>query len=142
MTVRLPTPEDIACMHRVRLAVRENRLSHPGRVTLDDYLPAITSLGRGWVAVSDGQVAAFAVGYRSGNIWALFVEPDHEGRGHGKALHDVMVSWLWDEGLEEIWLTTGPGTRAEVFYRKHGWEESGMVDGQLRLQLQRRAQAG
>lgn len=127
--LRQATSSDIAGMHRVRLAVRENRLTDPGRITASDYVTAIDALGRGWVAESDGVVVAFAVGYASGNIWALFVHPDHEGRGHGRALHSQMVAWLWSLGLERLWLTTAPGSRAEGFYRSLGWRPLGNVAG-------------
>lgn len=136
VSIRLATEADIPAMHRVRLAVVENRLSDPARLTPADYLPAITELGLGWVAESSGAVAGFAVGYRSGNIWALFVHPDHEGCGHGKALHSVMVSWLWAQGLRRLWLTTEPGTRAEAFYRSLGWRSCGIVSsGEIRFEL-------
>jgi GNAT superfamily N-acetyltransferase len=136
VTIRLATQADIPAMHRVRLAVTENRLSDPSRVTLADYAPAISELGSGWVAEASGKVVGFAIGYRSGNIWALFVDPDHEGRGHGKALHSAMVSWLWAQGLRHLWLTTGSGTRAEAFYRALGWRPSGIASsGELRLEL-------
>lgn len=125
-------------MHRVRLAVRENALSDPNRITEADYLAALEELGRTWVVEADGDVAAFATGYRDGNIWALFVHPDHEGQGHAKALHATMVSWLWSLGLTRLWLTTGPGTRAERFYITRGWEPSGMAsNGDIRLELVR-----
>ena len=38
-------------MHRVRLAVRENVLSDPNRITASDYLAALDELGRTWVVV-------------------------------------------------------------------------------------------
>jgi uncharacterized membrane protein len=61
------------------------------------------------------EVVAFAVANAtSGNIWALFVHPDHERRGYGRLLHDTMVSWLWATGLERLLLTTEPGTRAHM----------------------------
>lgn len=47
-------------MHRVRLAVRENRLT--SRITEEDYIPAIEETGRGWVVEVDGGVVGFAVG--------------------------------------------------------------------------------
>ena len=138
VTVRLARRADIPAMHRVRLAVRENRLSDPCRVTPADYLPAITELGRGWVAESSGLIVGFSVGYRSGNIWALFVDPCHEGRGYGKALHSAMVSWLWAQGLRQLWLTTAAGTRAEGFYRALGWRSCGIVPGgEIRFALDR-----
>jgi GNAT superfamily N-acetyltransferase len=125
-------------MHAVRIAVRENRLSDPGRITHADYLAAISELGRGWVAEAEGAVVGFAVGYRSGRIWALFVHPGHEGKGHGKALHAAMVSWLWEQGLGQLCLTTDPGTRAEAFYCSLGWRPCGIVAGrELQLELDR-----
>ena len=130
VTIRLATQADIPAMHRVRLAVTENRLSDPSRVTLADYAPAISELGSGWVAEASGHRLSIW------QHWALFVDPDHEGRGHGKALHSAMVSWLWAQGLRHLWLTTGLGTRAEAFYRALGWRPSGIVSsGELRLEL-------
>jgi GNAT superfamily N-acetyltransferase len=120
---------DIPGMHRVRLAVRENTLSSPDRITEADYISVIEGLGCGWVIVWDGAIVAFAFGLRSGNIWALFVDPDHEGRGHGKHLHSTMVDWLWSQGHTHLWLTTTPGTRAEQFYIAQGWRPCEIVSG-------------
>ena len=103
---------DIPAIQRVRRSVRENRLVS-SVITDEDVREAIEESGRGWVVESQGQVVAFAVGNaRTENIWALFVHPDHEGRGHGRRLHDAMVSWLWSQGLDRLWLTTEGGTRA------------------------------
>lgn len=123
-------------MHAVRVAVRENRLADPGRITPADYVAAIGPSGRGWVAEAAGVVVGFAVGYTSGEVWALFVHPEHEGRGHGRALHAAMVSWLRRQGLRRLWLTTDSGTRAEGFYRSLGWRAcGGAPGGELRLEL-------
>lgn len=123
-------------MHRVRMSVHENALSDPNRITASDYLAALDHLGRTWVVEADGEIVAFATGYKSGSIWALFVHPDHEGRGYGKALHATVVGWLWSLGHKRIWLTSGPGTRAERFYVSQGWEPCGAVPGgDLRLEL-------
>src|SRR6266481_9465519 len=120
---------DIPAMHRVRLAVRENRLTF-SVITEEHYIPAIEVTGRGWVIELNGKVVAFAVGNeQTGNIWALFVDPEHEHHGYGRRLHDVMVSWLFSQGLETLWLTTGPNTRAEGFYEAAGWQRTGMVPG-------------
>jgi GNAT superfamily N-acetyltransferase len=97
---------DIAAIRRVRHSVRENRLTS-GVITDADVLEAIEATGRGWVIEADGEVVAFAVGSATdGNIWALFVDPAHERRGYGRRLHDVMVAWLWSQGLHKLWLTT------------------------------------
>jgi GNAT superfamily N-acetyltransferase len=112
-------------MHAVRMVVRENRL-RSSVVTEEHYVPAIEQLGRGWVAEVDGQVVGFAIGNgETGNIWALFVDPEHEGQGHGRALHDAMVEWLFSRGLRHLWLGTDPGTRAERFYVAAGWRCTG-----------------
>jgi GNAT superfamily N-acetyltransferase len=121
--------EAIAAMHRVRLAVRENRLTSAA-INEAHYLPAIEQYGRGWVIERQGQVVAFAVGNaQNGNIWALFVEPAHEGRGYGKHLHEAMVEWLWSQGVSRLWLTTEPGTRAQRFYESAGWRSVGEANG-------------
>ena len=83
---RQATRRDIPGMHAVRVAVHENRLMTLA-ITEEHYIPAIESTGRGWVIENHGVVVAFAVGNsETGNIWALFVHPDHEGRGYGRAL--------------------------------------------------------
>jgi GNAT superfamily N-acetyltransferase len=123
-------------MHRVRLAVRENKLSNPNRITEADYIAALEELGRKWVIEAEAEIAAFATAYKDGSVWALFVHPDHEGRGYGNALHATLVNWLWSLGLTRLWLTTSPGTRAEAFYVARGWLPCGIVaGGDLRLEL-------
>lgn len=112
---------DIPGIQRVRHSVRENRLVS---VVIDDEMvrQAIEQSGRGWVVESHGEIVAFGIGNAlNGNVWALFVHPDHERRGHGRHLHDTIVSWLWSRGLDRLWLTTEPGTRAERFYEAAGW---------------------
>jgi GNAT superfamily N-acetyltransferase len=137
MNVRLATRSDIADLQRIRGAVRENRLVS---MTLSDadYVRYLRGDARTWVAVSDGQIAGFAAGDRAlANVWALFVDPAHERRGAGRALHDACVEWLF-EAVPSIWLTTGRGTRAERFYRAAGWHDTGTTsNGELRFELAR-----
>lgn len=138
MSLRQATRADIPDMRRVRMAVRENVLSDPARVTEADCVAALHELGRTWVVEVDGEIVAFASGYDTGSIWALFVHPDHEGRGHGKALHRVMCDWLWSRGHQRLWLSTDAGTRAERFYLAQGWRPCGAVaDGEVRFELDR-----
>jgi len=112
---------DIIAMHRVRCAVRENKLTMSS-ITESDYVAAIEDTGRGWVAHIDDAIVGFAVGNAvDGNIWALFIHPDCEGRGLGRQLHDLMVAWLFAQGLKRLWLTTDPATRARRFYEAAGW---------------------
>lgn len=136
--LREAQPSDVADMQRIRRAVRENRLSDPGRVTDADCIAAMDALGKTWLAVDGDAVVAFASANRSGRVWALFVDPDHEGRGWGQALHAQAVDWLWSLGHERLWLTTGAGTRAERFYLSRGWQARGVdPGGDLRLELER-----
>jgi GNAT superfamily N-acetyltransferase len=99
--LRVATRDDVDALHRVRLAVRELVLSRPDRVTHAVYVEHLERRGRGWLAEVDGGVVGFAIGRSDdGNVWALFVDPAHEGRGIGRALHDTMVAWMFAQGLE------------------------------------------
>jgi GNAT superfamily N-acetyltransferase len=137
MSLRVATVADIDAMHKVRLAVRENRLSRPDRIGPDDYRSMLDDCGRGWVYEIDGEIVGFAVADHSRrNVWALFVAPGFERRGIGKALHDRMVAWLFEKSGAPVWLTTAPDTRAEKFYLAAGWRRGGIgEDGELRLEL-------
>jgi GNAT superfamily N-acetyltransferase len=127
---------DVREIMRVRHSVKENRLT--SRVISDDeVIHAIEQSGRGWVIECDGRLAGFAIGNAGdGNIWALFVEPGYEGRGFGRCLHDEMVAWLWTRGLRRLWLSTEPGTRAQGFYERAGWQGRGLLpSGELLFEL-------
>jgi len=136
--LRRAVASDIPGIQRVRRSVRENRLVS-AVVRDEDVRDAIDRTGRGWVIESGGQVAAFAIGNATnGNLWALFVHPDHERRGHGRRLHDTAVDWLRSQGLHKLWLTTEPGTRAQRFYERAGWHLACSADhGDLRYELHR-----
>jgi GNAT superfamily N-acetyltransferase len=130
---------DIPAIQRVRASVKENRLVSTV-ISDEDVRIAIEDTGRGWVVEKDGEVVAFAIGNAmTGNIWALFVHPEHERRGYGRQLHDTTVNWLWAAGLDRLWLTTEPGTRAQRFYEAAGWQLTETTDrGELRYELPRR----
>lgn len=126
-TLRQAVRADIAGIQRVRHSVLENRLTS-GVIKDRDVAHAIEESGRGWVIEVDTVVVGFAVGNgETGNIWALFVHPDYEGRGYGKRLHDEMLSWLWSRGLQRLWLSTDSGTRAERFYAAAGWRRQELL---------------
>lgn len=128
-TLRQAHRGDVPGIQRVRHAVRENRLTSTV-ISDEDVVQALEQTGRGWVVEREGQVIAFAIGNaETGNIWALFVDPEHEAQGHGRRLHDEMVSWLWSQGLTRLWLTTAPGTRAQRFYERAGWQNRGITPG-------------
>lgn len=108
-------------MHRIRLAVRENKTS--GAIREGHYNREIEIGARGWAVEKQQEAVAFAVGNReTANIWALFVHPEHEGRGCGRMLHAAAVEWLFMQGIHRIWLGTAPGTRAQRFFEQAGWK--------------------
>jgi ribosomal protein S18 acetylase RimI-like enzyme len=106
-------------------------------ITEKDYIPAMEETGRGWVVEDQGTVVGFAIGNAvTGNIWALFVDPQNEGRGHGRRLHEAMIEWLFSQGLQRLWLSTAPNTRAQKFYEVAGWSFVGMLpDGEALYEL-------
>ncbi len=111
-TLRQATSADIDAMHGVRMSVFENRLTR-GRVSRDDYVEHLDVAGRGWVVDVGGRIVALGIcNAQTGNIWGLFVLPDFQRRGFGQRLLDKMVDWLWQQGLDRIWLTTESNTRA------------------------------
>ncbi|MBB1286797.1 GNAT family N-acetyltransferase [Flavisolibacter sp. BT320] len=126
MILREAKTADIIEMHRVRVSVNENRLSDPGRISENDYREYITERGKGWVCEVEGGLVGFAVvDEKENNIWALFVHPDFENKGIGKRLHHTMLSWHFKQSNDPLWLGTSPGTRAEIFYKKMGWQKAG-----------------
>ena len=130
MRIHVATQADIPDMHRIRMSVLENRLSDPTRVQARHYNALVERDGRAWVAEVDGRIVGFAAAdLLRATVWALFVEPGYEGRGIGRQLHDRMMSWLFGSGATRVWLTTGPATRAERFYRQAGWRYVGQEEG-------------
>ncbi len=127
MLIREATPFDIPELHAIRMAVKENILSDPALVTEADYTRFLTSEGKGWVCEMDGKITGFAIlDLGKHNIWALFVSPDHEGKGIGRKLHDTMLNWYFAKNSHPLNLSTDPNTKAERFYRKAGWRETGI----------------
>jgi GNAT superfamily N-acetyltransferase len=119
--LRQATRADLPGIWQVRYAVAENTLA-PGRIEDGAVVAQLETTGRGWVVEEEGVIVAFAIGdARGANVWALFVDPRAEGRGHGSRLHDTMVEWLWTNGLNTLWLSTGADTKARGFYERRGW---------------------
>ena len=113
----------------VRLAVRENRLSQASVAKVDETADWIFANAAFWVWEEDGAIQGFAVADpRDGTIFGLFIHPDYEGRGIARALLPRACADLRAAGFAAATLTTGPGTRAERFYRENGWQETGRRD--------------
>jgi GNAT superfamily N-acetyltransferase len=122
------------------MAVRENVLSNPNLVTEKDYVEMLENGGKGWVCFSGAALAGFAmVDLSKRNIWALFVHPGFENQGIGRRLQQWMLDWSFaQKDIENLWLTTAPGTRAEQFYQKSGWKKTGITStGEIRFEMSR-----
>ncbi len=137
MIFREATIQDIPQIQIVRNAVKENRLSNPALVPDEDVEDYITRRGKGWVCTIHDVVVGFSiVSITDTNVWALFIHPDHEAKGIGKRLHDEMMNWYFNKTDADIWLSTAPGTRAESFYRRAGWRNTGMTkSGEVKFEM-------
>ncbi|RQO31850.1 GNAT family N-acetyltransferase [Taibaiella sp. KBW10] len=137
MTLRIATLEDIPQMQRIRNTVTENTLSDPGLVTDADYREYMCSRGKGWVCDWNGEIVGFAIAdMQDHNVWALFVKTGWAQKGIGRQLHDTLLDWYFAQTKETLWLGTAPATRAETFYRKAGWLETGRHgQGEIKFEM-------
>src|SRR4030095_1514911 len=128
---------DIPQIQVVRHAVKENVLSNPALVTDDDCREFLLVRGKGWVCEIENRIVGFAIAdLKEDNIWALFVHPAHERKGIGKKLQRLMLDWYFSQNKLSVWLGTSPNTRAEKFYRKAGWRETGKrANGEIKFEL-------
>ena len=118
---------DIKQIQIVRNAVKENTLSDPNLVTDEDCKEFIIERGKGWVCEIDNRIVGFAIAdLKDNNIWALFIDPEFEGKGIGKKLHKIMLEWYFAQTKTKVWLGTAFNTRAEKFYKEAGWTEVGL----------------
>ncbi len=167
MTVRIreAEPKDAEAIAGVH--VRSWQAAYRGQLT-DDYLDglsvqerveqhrgALASPGerRTWVAEEGGRVVGFAVtgpsqdadaDERTGELYAIYLEPDRFGSGIGKTLSDHAVADLRERGFRTatLWvLETNDGARR--FYEREGWAADGLatserVDCEMRPTLRYR----
>jgi GNAT superfamily N-acetyltransferase len=128
-SLRKATQADQPRISEIRLAVTENVLSDPSKVT-----EAEIAWYRDQAIFLVAEVAGAVVGFACANhqtalVWALFMDARFEGRGIGRALLEAALRQLSEAGHRQAWLTTGAGTRAERFYRADGWRDMGREPG-------------
>ena len=146
--VRQAWQADVPGMFVVRTSVGENRLNAAQLarrgITQASVAQSLTSGCQAWVAEHRGRIIAFAIADQEySSLFALFVLPRYQGIGLGSRLLDLATQWLWDHGVDPIWLATGPGTRAAGFYQRRGWViKATEPNGDLRLERQRDAGVG
>lgn len=134
---------DIGQIQVVRNAVKENMLPDPALVSDKDCEEYMTVRGKAWVCEINGTIAGFAyVDMKENNIWALFVQPEYAENGIGKTLHKIMLDWYFSKTNITVWLGTAPGTRAELFYEKQGWNKVGMHGKEIKFEMSFETWAG
>ena len=134
--LRPATRADLPRIHQVRNGTAENPLDNPALVTDEEvawYMDQAIFL----VCEDDEAIQGFTCANpQTGYVWALFVIDAAHGRGHGTALLDEAMDGLRRAGNRQAFLTTGPGTRAEQFYRAKGWLPTGLnMLGEVVLRL-------
>jgi GNAT superfamily N-acetyltransferase len=137
MNIREAILTDIPGIQLVRNSVKENTLSDHALVPDADVEDYMTRRGKGWICEIKNEIVGFSiVSVTDKNVWALFVQPGHDKKGIGRRLHDAMMNWYFLQTTETIWLGTAPGTRAEAFYRKAGWTETGIHGkGEIKFEM-------
>jgi GNAT superfamily N-acetyltransferase len=87
------------------------------------------------VAANEGLIHGFATTAPSrdpdranyGELCALYVDPEHWGRGKGQALVSAARAYLLELGFKDafLWVLRG-NVRAERFYQLDGWSADGI----------------
>lgn len=131
---RPAVPADAPALMAIRRAVRQNAITDARLAALgidaESVAAKMASTHAAFCAEVDGEVVGFSMADRTdASIWALFVLPEHEGRGIGRALLHLAVDALRADGHRRIVLSTDPDTRAEAFYRRGGWQAAGTNAG-------------
>ena len=137
MIFRVATLKDVPQIQIVRNSVKENRLSDPSLITDKDCEEYLLHKGKGWVCEIENIIVAFSIADLDGNnIWALFVRPEYESKQIGSTLHDLMLTWYFSQTTKTVWLSTAPKSKAELFYRKAGWKETGIYGkGEIKFEM-------
>ena len=140
---REATAADMPGISRVRTSAVENLLTleqlDERGITEASVAASFLTDSKSWVALRQEEIVAFSIADRATqSIFGLFVLPAYEGQGIGGRLLDLALAWLWANGAERVWLTTGAETKAVRFYEKRGWTCTGSAPrGDLRYECTR-----
>ena len=140
--IRPAKQDDVETIFRIRCAVKENHMSREELAELgitpdsvremimsEDYCVSVAFIKNKMVGFAIAQIS-------QAYLSALFVHPEHESRGIGRTLMNMVENNLIEQGVKELSLVTGsePGIRAPGFYTHLGWTQSGIEDdGQLKF---------
>lgn len=133
---RKAVPEDAQTCVVVRGKTRENPFSVEQLkaigVTVDTWQQGIKSQRfPGYVCVHANEIIGYCFGESAtGEIVVLALLPEHESRGLGKKLLNMMVSDFKALGHKRLFLgcSSDPAVRSYGFYRHEGWRSTGKLD--------------
>jgi GNAT superfamily N-acetyltransferase len=145
MNIRVAKLDDIETLFVIRTSVIENYQSREEiaklGITPESVAEMLISDCHAWIAeISDRPIGFSIANATEKTIFGIFVLPDFEGQGVGRALMRAAEEWLWSNGIEEIWLLTAndPSLRAYGFYDRLGWlpvgvESDGDFKGEMKF---------
>jgi ribosomal protein S18 acetylase RimI-like enzyme len=167
--IREADPKDAEAIARIH--VRSWQAAYRGQLSdayldglsvadrLEQHRMALETPGahRTWVAEEDGRVVGFAVtgpsqdadaDERTGELYAVYLDPDRYGRGIGKRLCDHVLADLRERGFRTatLWVLE-TNERARRFYEREGWAPDGLatrerVDCEMRPTMRYRIELG
>lgn len=150
MRIREAVPADARAIAEIH--VRSWQAAYRGQLT-DDYLDGLSvedrleqhrrsleeppAEWRTWVAQDGGELTGFAVTgpsqdgdatERTGEVYAVYLEPDRVGTGAGRELFEHAVADLRERGFDTatLWVLE-TNERARRFYEAAGWTHDGTV---------------
>lgn len=143
MTIRVAKLDDIDTLFEIRTSVVENYQSREEIAELGITPESVAEMLKAdccaWIAELHSRPVGFSIANGTQKtIFGVFVIPEFEGRGFGRALMQAAEEWLWSKGIEEIWLLTGndPHLRAYGFYLHLDWQPVGMeVEGDFKGEM-------
>jgi ribosomal protein S18 acetylase RimI-like enzyme len=75
-------------------------------------------------------VASVMVGHDGHRGWVYYVavDPDHRGKGHGRAIMNAAEDWLRQAGIAKVQLMVrSDNTKVQAFYESIGYDEQQRV---------------
>ena len=145
MNIRLVQGEDVETLFEIRTSVKENYQSRQEIAKLGITPASVAKMLDkeccAWIAEVKSQPVGFSIAnLTEKTILGLFVLPEFENQGIGRALMEITEDWFKKQGIKEISLLTGndPTFRAYGFYLHLGWtavglETDGVMKGEMKF---------
>lgn len=135
------TKDHLPFFYEIRFSVEEN-VVHPHQIQYLLRNQAIDDIeqGGGWICKVDNEYVGFGFGIFIDEpiIGGLFVKPEFQSNGIGSVLLNYVTAWMFENGASEIKLTTDPGSKAEGFYKHHGWHLIGYDEYGIQIKLKKK----